>query len=105
MTPTLADLERVRSFLRGKAPRMNPSNLLERVQKGAGLPSILLTRQCLDLLRRSGEVSCAAWSQRGPEAQLAIHLTPVPIDDAEQRWRQFIAGLVEPAEQAAYGDL
>jgi hypothetical protein len=105
MMPTPADLERVRGFLRGKAPRMNPSNLLERVRKGAGLPSILLTRQCLDQLRRDGEVSCAAWSQRGPEAQLVIQLAPVQIDDAEQRWHKFVADTVKPAEQVAYRNL
>src|SRR6266851_6449150 len=104
MTPTVEDLDRVRRFLRREGRAFhNPKGLLERVRDGAALTSVLLARMCLAELRDRGEVSCEAWSSRGPEARLHLHLPPVEISEDEAAWRNAVdAAVATEADRGAY---
>lgn len=104
MKPTDADLRRVREFLRRqRGAFLNPKDLCERVRDGARLSSVLLARMCLGRLRELGEISCDAWSARGPEARVHLHLAPAEISEGEAAWHAAVdAAVSSETDRAAY---
>lgn len=104
MTPSSADLEAVRSWLRRQGSELNPGNLTERIRKGAGLPSRLIAYQCLRELARLGEVNCAVWGPHEPLARVQVAVPPAVLAPEQTAWRAAIMRHpgVDPTDHEAF---
>ena len=79
-----------REWVSRQGPVMNPGSLLARLQKGAGLESIVMAHACLRALERAGEISCKGWVQLEPAGQVRNLIGPKPVSAGEQAWRDAV---------------